>query len=451
MNWIKYLSKVRLGREMEIPPQFDGRNEFQKDFDRIVFSGAFRRLQNKTQVIPLPETDFVHTRLTHSIESSCVGRSVGHLAGMKIIGQKLGNTEGLSPYDFEAVVAAACLAHDIGNPPFGHAGEAAISEFFRAHGNAHLLEGLTEGEMEDLKNFEGNAAGFRILTHSYPKLSERSGGIGLTYATLSIYTKYPKQSLPDLSSSGKASEKKYGILQADKENFIKIADVIGLKQKEHFPGGYLRHPLSFLVEAADDITYKIVDFEDGYKLKLVPFETIKKLFMEIASSKGATGLTNLTRIKGNEEQIGYLRANAINSLINQAVDIFIENLEAILNGEFDKNLLSQTFSSDVLKEIQAISVDDIYRSRPVVEIETAGFEIIYGLLEAYLNAALVNNTGRHQRIKMLLPDYLIDEDMLKQGFRYSTILNIVLYVSGMTDNLAIDTYRKIKGISLPRL
>ncbi len=451
MDWIQYLSKVRLGREAEIPPTFDGRNQFQKDFDRIVFSGAFRRLQNKTQVIPLPETDFVHTRLTHSIESSCVGRSVGHLAGMRIMQNRLGEYDGLSPYDFEAVVAAACLAHDIGNPPFGHSGEAAISEFFRAEANSYLLEGLTDAQAEDMRNFEGNAAGFRILTHSYPKLSDRPGGIGLTYATLAIYSKYPKCSLPNLSASAKSSEKKYGILQADKSYFKNIAEYTGLMPKAGVPDAYIRHPLAFLVEAADDITYKIIDFEDGYKLKLVPFDVIKNMLQEIADVKAAGHPSRIGLIKNPDEQIGYLRANAINSLINQVVDVFINNLGGIVRGGFDKNLLSQTASAGVLEEIQTRSVNDIYRSRPVLEIEAAGFEVIYGLLDAYLKAALLRNSLYLDRIRLLLPSYLIEDKNDTPEQRYNTILNIVLYISGMTDNIAIDTYRKIKGISLPRL
>ncbi|MDP2303487.1 MAG: dNTP triphosphohydrolase [Ignavibacteria bacterium] len=445
MNWEQLLNAKRFGRENLPETTFDGRSEFQKDFDRIVFSTAFRRLQNKTQVVPLPETDFVHTRLTHSIESSCVGRSLGHLVGKRILNENP-NLK-FSEYDFEAVVAAACLAHDIGNPPFGHTGEDAISEYFKSERAQKFIKDLNELQINDLQNFEGNAAGFRLLTYTFPSLSNYVGGLGLTYSTLGVFTKYPKSSLPVRKNSGNASEKKYGYFESDISSFDLIANALGLKKKE-FSNGYYRHPLSFLVEAADDICYRIVDLEDGYKLRFVEFNKVKTLLEALILTRKDENLDRLSNIYDENEQIAYLRSRAIGILIKEAADIFMDNAKDIMIANFDIPLLKKIKALNILSEIEELSVNNIYQSKPVLEIEAAGFEVLSGLLDAFLNALFQTESKYYKTIRKLIPkEYLLDES----ASAYLRIITITLYVSSMTDTYAIEIFKKIRGISLARL
>jgi len=445
MNWEQLLNAKRFGRENLPETTFDGRSEFQKDFDRIVFSTAFRRLQNKTQVVPLPETDFVHTRLTHSIESSCVGRSLGHLVGKRILNENP-NLK-FSEYDFEAVVAAACLAHDIGNPPFGHTGEDAISEYFKSDRAQKFIKDLTELQINDLQNFEGNAAGFRLLTYTFPSLSNYIGGLGLTYSTLGVFTKYPKSSLPIRKNSGNASEKKYGYFESDIQSFELIAKSLGLKNKE-FDNGYHRHPLSFLVEAADDICYRIVDLEDGYKLRFVEFNKVKSLLEALILSRKDEKLDRISNIYDENEQIAYLRSKAIGILIKEAADIFMENSKNILSANYDTQLLKKIKALEILNEIEKLSINNIYQSKPVLEIEAAGFEVLSGLLDAFLNASFQTESKYYATIRKLIPkEYLLDEN----ASTYLRIITITLYVASMTDTYALEIFKKIRGISLARL
>ncbi len=275
MNWEQLLSRKLLCDEKPVKQNLnDGRSPFQRDFDRIVFSSAFRRLQDKTQVFPLPESDFVHTRLTHSFEVSCVGRSLGTLIGSKIIQRHKELKEQYSHFHLGEIVAAACLAHDIGNPPFGHSGEDAISEYFKNGDGKQFKEKLTELQWNDLTKFEGNAQGFRLLTKlQNPKIK---GGLRLTCATLAAFTKYPKESftIDNTNADGKSKlYKKFGFFQPEKELFSEVAGEVGLNKKLN-KQKYLwweRHPLAFLVEAADDICYRIMDLEDGYHLRTAFF------------------------------------------------------------------------------------------------------------------------------------------------------------------------------------
>lgn len=445
MEWKLLLNAKRFGREYNADALFDGRNEFQKDFDRIVFSAAFRRLQNKTQVVPLPETDFVHTRLTHSIEASCVGRSLGHLVGKRLLVDN--HTIPFTEYDFEAVVASACLAHDIGNPPFGHTGEDAISDYFKSDKAEKFIHNLTPLQKNDLQNFDGNAAGFRLLTYSFPSQSEFSGGLGLTYSTLGVFTKYPKASLPVLKGSGNASEKKYGFFDSDIESFERIAESLGLRKKE-FEHGWFRHPLSYLVEAADDICYRIVDLEDGYKLKFVSFENVKRLLEELVYSRKDENLDRLSKIHDEQEKIGYLRSKAIGVLVKESADYFMNNLKQILKGDFDSPLLNIIPAHSILREINELSVKNIYESKPVLEIEAAGFVVLSGLLDAFLNSVFKTESKYYSTIRKLIPpEYLLDDN----ADDYQKIITITLFVSSMTDTYAIETFKKIRGISLARL
>ncbi|MDJ0363945.1 dNTP triphosphohydrolase [Hymenobacter sp. H14-R3] len=457
LSWPRLLSTRRYPDRPAEAPQ-PGRSPYLADYDRVVFSSAFRRLQRKTQVMPLPETDFVHTRLTHSLETACVGRSLGRLSARRVLENEPAIAHELPDFaqDCGDIVAAACLAHDIGNPPFGHSGEDAISAYFTSRAAERFITGLGTAEQSDLQHFEGNAAGFRILTHTYPALSSGSAGLGLTYATLGAFTKYPRPSVidPGKRQNG-ASEKKYGHFQAENPRFKLVAAELGLLPKDGPAGFYHRHPLAFLVEAADDICYRIIDFEDGLKLGLIDHERGLALLRQLRAaapnarpkSAGSGGLD----WRDWQEELGYLRATLIGQLVDETATRFAQHAPAILAGTYDASLIKELSGYEFLQEIQQLSVNKLYRSRPVLEIEAAGFEVLGGLLDVFLSA-IFDKKENHRSRKLL--------DLLPAQFRaigpqagasaYEQILLLTDYVAGMTDQHALSLYKTIKGIELPK-
>jgi len=454
MEWENLFSARRLGRTVSQSgnQQTEARSDFQRDFDRVTFSSAFRRLQSKTQVVPLPGNDFVHTRLTHSLEASCIGRSLGRIVGNRIIecDPEPFREIGVTASDFESVVAAACLAHDIGNPPFGHSGEDAISEYFRSAQARDFLTGLTETQVADLQNFEGNAAGFRLVTRTSPVQATRNTGLGLTFATLGAFTKYPKESLPLRPRSKRASERKFGFFQSEKDTFHEVADALGLIDLGSPTASiWCRHPLAFLVEAADDISYSIIDLEDGYKLNRLSFPETEELLLAVLGPDFSKDESTYQHILDQQEKIGYLRARAINELVWQTADAMMTHLDKMMTGEYDSHLTNELPATNALEEITKISVAKLYTAKAIVEIEAAGFEVLAGLLDAFLNATL-NDISKHYRLlRNLIPDRYLAPDRQLFDDRYTNILNIAEMVSGMTDTFAIDMYKKIRGISLP--
>lgn len=453
MEWITLLSEKALGREL--PYKEDGRSQFQKDFDRIVFCSAFRKLQDKTQVFPLPESDYVHTRLTHSVEVSCVGRSLGNLVGPELINRHPELCEKYRHFHFGEIIAAACLAHDIGNPPFGHSGEDAIARYFR-NGNGAGLECEIKDNKKwtDLTKFEGNAQGFRIITNlQNPGIK---GGLQLSSAVLAAFTKYPKESsMPAGSSIESANSKiykKFSFFQAEKELFLEMAETVGLqdKSKDNSEIYRSRHPLVFLVEAADDICYRIMDLEDGYRLSLLSFAETEELLLPLIQNMTG-GLRNYDS-RDNDEKISYLRAKVINNLIEETAKAFLENEESILNGNFEKDLISVIPQGDGLKLIKAVSIEKIYSTESVLEREAAGYEVLAGLLDSFISAMLEykkdTNSLKSKNLLRLLPSYkeLISNNDMDL---YNKILLVTDYIAGMTDSAAISLYRRIKGISLP--
>ncbi|PTX22564.1 dGTPase [Pontibacter mucosus] len=451
LTWDKLLSKKRFETtDKKYTSDESVRGEFQRDYDRIVFSSAFRRLQNKTQVMPMPESDFVHTRLTHSLEASVVGRSLGRIVGKSILERNpiLAEEKNIQEADFGDVVAAACLAHDIGNPPFGHSGEDAISAYFQSDEGQPYLQNLTDAEKADLLSYEGNAAGFRVLTYTYPAHCNLPGGLSLTYTTLATFTKYPKESLPKVAGTKNTSEKKYGFFQTEKAWFNTIAQELGLLKKgnesEVF---YHRHPLAFLVEAADDICYRIIDFEDGLKLGLVPQEQGMNLLRQILNDD-PNRKSSLTFFDWKEE-IGYLRARIINKLIEETTAIFLQHEEAMLAGTYDKPLINEVSSKPVLDEIKDLSIRLIYQNRPVLEIEAAGFEVLGGLLDAGIKAVFKPESRHHRKLAALIPPHYLH--LQETATDYERILHICDFVTSLTDQAALSLYRKIKGIELPRM
>lgn len=441
MHWEQLLSLKRQGDTSKRlrTEQDDTRLGFEVDYDRIIFSAAFRSLQDKTQVIPLSKTDFVHTRLTHSLEVSVVGRSIGRLVGKKIIEKypHLKEIHGFQANDFGAIVAAASLAHDIGNPPFGHSGEKAIGEYFSIGKGQKYKDQLTAKEWQDLIDFEGNANGFSVLTSTRPGIE---GGVRLTYAVLGAFMKYPKESLPKKPTKNIA-DKKYGFFQTDKEFFQEVAQELGLiSNKTGNDIGYERHPLAYLVEAADDICYTIIDFEDGINLGLVSEDFALEYLIKLV--KDTIDTAKYQTLTTKEDRISYLRALAIGNLINDAVRVFIENEDAILKGEFPYALMDKSKYKAQIDDIIQLSVKKIYQSREVIEKELSGYQIINNLLDKFINAYNNDFENKATNYDALLLQILPEKHLTKKECTYERLLQICHFVSMLTDGKAV-LYNKI--------
>ena len=447
MNWEQLLSLKRHGdtHKRLRKEQNETRLGFEVDYDRIIFSSAFRSLQDKTQVIPLSKTDFVHTRLTHSLEVSVVGRSLGRIAGQEILKKHphLQEVHGFRFNDFGAIVAAAALAHDIGNPPFGHSGEQAIGEYFKT-GNGKKYQSILSGkEYQDIIDFEGNANGFRLLTESREGVS---GGLRLSYATLGAFMKYPKESLPKKPSKHIA-DKKFGFFQTAKDDFVEIAQELGLHQtRQGEDVSFSRHPLTFLVEAADDICYTIIDFEDGINLGLISEDFALEYLIKLVKERINTKKYNTLKYK--EDRLSYLRALAINTLIGDAIDIFVEHEENILNGTFEMALLEKSKYQAQIKDIISLSMDKIYNSQEVVDKEIAGYKIISDILDAYSQALVRSNKGDASNYDSLLLRTLPEHYRDTEASIYSILLNCCCFVASLSDGAAVHIHRKITGFDI---
>lgn len=447
MNWPQLLSPDRLGADR--PTALDPlRSPFIVDSDRIVFSSAFRRLQDKTQVFPLADNDYVRTRLTHSLEVASVARSLGARVGAEIV-----KRHGLAPEfhasDFGAIVSAAALAHDLGNPPFGHSGEDSIRHWFKTSPVAAATrEELTDDERADFESFEGNAQGFRIVTRLQ---MPDNPGLRLTYATLGAFTKYPRTSrLPAEVEARGISGKKFGFFNAEGGFFMKVAEATGLIPRGEGVTWWCRHPLAFLVEAADDICYRLVDFEDGFRLKFLSFHEVSEAFLAVTGEE--RDRERAARSADPKDQIAFLRAQAIGVSIRQVADAFLANEAAILAGEFDEELLSLDLPSrDALQHIKTRSRETIYATPRGLEIEAAGYEVLGGLLDVFYGAA--DDIARHgrkaarksEKLLALVPRQFLAPDAAP----YERLLRMTDFVSGMTDSYAVSLYKKVRGISLP--
>ena len=441
MDWKKLISAKRLGMESFHAEGADDRSDFLRDYDRLIFSAPFRRLQNKTQVFPLPGSVFVHNRLTHSLEVACVGRSLGNRVSRALL-QRDPELSASLVGEIGSIVSAACLAHDLGNPPFGHSGERAISSYFAEGKGQALRSQLTDTEWDDIIHFEGNANAFRLLTHQFN--GRRRGGFALTYATLASIVKYPYSSY---YSGGKS---KFGFFQTEADAFRTIADELGLIRlsDEGEPLRYCRHPLVFLVEAADDICYQMMDIEDAYKLKILTLEdTIGLLSPFIEKSKQGHLTEVLNMVTDHNEQIAYLRSKVIGILIDECADAFMRHEEEILNGTFSEPLIKHTSERcrQAYKRCSEVAVQKIYRSRDVLDIELAGFRIINTLIELMIDAV----TQPDKAYSRLLIDRVSCQYDLHAPTLYGKIQAVFDYLSGMTDVYALDLYRKINGNSLP--
>ncbi len=446
MNWQQLLSADRLGRTK---PGYrePARSDFQRDSDRIIFSSAFRRMQDKTQVFPLAENDFARTRLTHSLEVASVGRSLGTRVGAEICARHGLGKEGLHPSDFGAIVHAAALGHDLGNPPFGHSGEDAIQHWFTSdspHARA-AQAGLSETEVADIERYEGNAQGFRILTRL--QMPDNPGGLQLTSATLGAFTKYPHASLIGAVPHTGTSLKKFGYFQSEREHFAEIAQHCGLIQRA--PDCWARHPLAFLVEAADDICYRLVDFEDGARLGHLSYETVRDAFLSIIR-KHPRDLDGMTSRKAALEM---LRAMAIGECLSQCTSAFLDHEADLLSGKFDTPLTDAITAAPALSAIQKMSRETIYSTKRGVEIEIAGYEVLGGLLDVFMSA--MNDIAAHgdricnrsKKLASQLPAECVHA--ARETGPYQRLMRMLDFVSGMTDSYAVALYRRVKGIALP--
>jgi dGTPase len=451
MNWETLFSPRRFGEQTITEDNQDyARSQYQRDYDRIIFSSPFRRLQNKTQVFPLPGSIFVHNRLTHSLEVASVGRSFGNIIGQMIVQQASGPGRAFEQfyrYDLGFVVATACLAHDIGNPPFGHSGEKAISNFFRVGADQKFRQTLTEGQFADMADFEGNANALRTLTHQFN--GRRPGGYGLTFTTLASIAKYPCESIAGLQRK-QLSRKKYGFFQSEKTTFETIAAELGMVTQLDEPLAYFRHPFVFLVEAADDVCYQVIDWEDAHRLRIVDTREARELLLQFFDPRQDTRELDkihrtLRELDDTNEQMAYLRARVINKLIESCTQTFWQNREAILAGTFEQSLIDglQGTARQAMQDLQRISVEKIYNHRSVVEIEIAGYKVLGGLLEEFVDAVFSPDSHYARKLLQLLPHQFIyhGEDV------YGKVQAVVDFVAGMTDLYAVELYRKIKGIS----
>lgn len=448
-TWQHFLSPIRIGTLEDFPAEQEEsqRSNFERDWDRVLFSNAFRRMHDKTQVFPLPGDDVVHSRLTHSLEASSVGRSLGRAVGNAIAERH--HEPPIRPETFSGIVATACLAHDIGNPPFGHAGEDAIREFFREYFRTRAASSISQlraPEKADLEDFEGNAQGFRILTRLQ---LEEDRGLCLTAATLGAYTKYPREAGIQLVIPEHSSTKKHGFVQGDKRTFQRLVNVLELKRHECQGQGlsFYRHPLAFLVEAADDICYSILDIEDGIRLDYVRYEEAEAAIMPIVERGKAFSCSRLKRFC-RRERFGYLRALAIGELISECAVLFADCEDAILNGTWDMQLVDGIRSSAQLESLTGLAQKYCYQAPQVLEIELAGYKAISGLLECFVEAALAGAEPPRQTQKAwaLLKSM---SPIRQESSVYERLLRVTDFVCGMTDRFALSLWRRLTGVSVP--
>ena len=443
MEWKQLISNKRFGQEHKHAERHDDRSEFKRDYDRLIFSSAFRRLQNKTQVFPLPGSIFVHNRLTHSLEVASVGMSIGNDISRRVI-KKQPDLKDTLVEEIGTIVSAACLAHDLGNPPFGHSGEKAIQTFF-SEGPGLKIKSMVSSEFwDDITHFEGNANAFRILTHRFK--GRRQGGFVMTYSMLASIVKYP------FASSLAGNHGKFGFFASEAESYRKIADELGIscKSAPGEPLKYARHPLVYMVEAADDICYEIMDIEDSHKLKILSYAETEHLLLSFFDEDIQQKIRQRIideELTDENEKVVYMRASVIGKLENECVAAFLAHEEEILAGTFEGSLIDHISERQkkAYQECEKISYSKIYQSKPVLDIELSGYQIMATLMKVFVEAAV--NPSRFyskQLLRRVSSQYDIENENLEER-----IMAVIDYISGMTDIYALDIYQKINGISLP--
>ncbi len=443
MNWLQLISNKRLGQENRHADRHDDRSEFKRDCDRLIYSAPFRRLQNKTQVFPLPGSIFVHNRLTHSLEVSSLGKSLGDDVAHRLV-QRHPELQGTLFEEIGTIVQAAGLAHDLGNPPFGHSGEKAIQAFFTEGEGMALKPMLSTRFWDDITHFEGNANAFRLLTHRFH--GRREGGFVMTYATLASIVKYP------FASSVAGTHGKFGFFSSEEDTYREIADELGIicLSEPNQPLRFARHPLVYLMEAADDICYEIMDIEDAHKLKLLTYEETESLLLGFFDEESQSRIRQRVIEEGvtdENEKVVYMRACAVGCLEHECVQAFVDNEAAILAGTFEGSLFGaiSPVPRDAYKRCTKVSKAKIYQSKPVLDVELSGYHIMETLMHDLIGAA-VHPEKYHS--KQLIHRFSSQYDIYSDDLE-TRIMAVIDYISGMTDIYALDIYQKINGISLP--
>lgn len=441
MTWKQLITTKRLGLEDYKSSYVDVRSQFERDYDRLIFSAPFRRLQNKTQVFPLPGSIFVHNRLTHSLEVSTVGRSLGCKVAHLLKQRNPELQQELN--EIPSIVQAACLAHDLGNPPFGHSGEQAIGTYFSEGKGLALRPYFTADQWADFTHFEGNANAFRLLAHQF--VGRREGGFALTYSTLASIVKYPYES--KYSPKGK---QKFGFFQQDKSLYERIANELGICKQVGDANRYARYPLVYLVEAADDICYEMMDLEDACKLHIVSTETALKLYMNFFSEDRQEHMKHhCDRLNDPNEQLAYLRACVIGALVDACAEAFVNCEQQMLVGEPQPALIEQIEAplAEAYKACSKVAKSKIYRAQMVLDIELSGYKAISVLLEHYIDAILHPEAAYSEKLLDRVPSQY---DVRAENL-YDRVLAVLDFLSGMTDVYALDLYRMIQGIEIPKL
>ena len=451
MEWSKLISSKRFGHEDKHTDMAEYRSVFQRDYDRLIFSAPFRRLQNKTQVFPLPGSIFVHNRLTHSLEVASVGRSLGNDAA-RLLMERHPELPESQMSQLGTITSTACLAHDLGNPPFGHSGEKAIATFF-SEGKGARFKQLIEQEVgperadilwQDIIRYDGNANAFRLLTHQY--VGRREGGYVMTYSTLASIVKYPYTSI---LSGGKS---KFGFFESELPFYRTIASQLGIRcfQNDGYKARYARYPLAYFVEAADDICYEIMDIEDACKLHIITADQTRELLLGFFEPEQRQRIEeSYPSVTDPNERIIYIRSCVINAIEQECVRVFIENEDLILKGEFEGSLIKH-INPHMLQAFNTcadFAVRNIYNAREVLDIELAGYRIIDTLLELFTDAIL----EPEKAYSKLLINRVSSQYQIHAPTLHQRLVGVLDFITGMTDVYALDLYRKINGMSLPNI
>lgn len=438
MNWERLISDKRLGMEEFHDSRTHIRSDFQRDYDRMIFSSPFRRLQNKTQVFPLPGSIFVHNRLTHSLEVSSVGRSMAREAWLRMV-EKGGSTAAPGLLDqIPDIVAAACLCHDLGNPPFGHSGEKTIATWF-TEGNGRVLKDLlTPRQWTDFAHFEGNANSFRLMAHQF--VGRRRGGYAMTYSTLASVVKYPWTSLHA------GSKGKFGFFESEEEDYRRVAAELGIP--EISDGVFARHPLVYLMEAADDICYQVMDIEDSHRLGILGTGEVKDLLLAYFDDDRRGRMERaMSYLDDPNEQVGYLRSNAIGAMVGECATVFAEKEEEMLAGAPLPPLVKQMSPrlAEAYSRCAETAWNKIYCASDVVDVDIAGNRILTYLMDQLMEAVLHPEKNSSRLLLLKMPrQYDTRAESL-----YTRLQSVLDHVSGMTDVYALDLFRKLNGHSLP--
>lgn len=438
MEWQRLISDKRLGMEEYHDPHRHIRSDFQRDYDRLIFSSPFRRLQNKTQVFPLPGSIFVHNRLTHSLEVSSVGRSMANEVANILLERYAGSPWKEKLYNIGDITATACLCHDLGNPPFGHSGEKTIGTYFSEGAGRRYRDKLTSAQWADLVNFEGNANSFRLLTHKF--VGRREGGFAMTYSSLASIVKYPH------SSEYAGKKGKFGFFDSEKEVYRRVAAELGIPSTE--PDKYVRHPLVWLMEAADDICYQIMDLEDAHRLKILSTDEVSVLLLDFfPEPERDKRISSMKKLTDPNEQIGYLRSRVIGELVGACARAFVDNEDDILAGRHSTSLINSLspLLRDAYEACSRVAVSQIYCTADVVDIEIAGNRIINYLMDVLMEAVMMPEKNFSRLMLEKFPkqyDFRAESD-------YGRIQAVLDHISGMTDVYALDLFRRLNGHSLP--